>query len=234
MAGLGRPSRDRRAGAAAARFAARPSDRDTRYPAGLAPSHGHAQVDLPETTGPSRICDEIRDLVVRLARENPRWGYRRIQGELLGSGTGSARRRSGGSSAPAVRPAPRGRSRPGGIPALPGPGLLACDFLTLTTVFLKRLYVFFVMEIETRRVHILGVTRHPDGRGPQQARNLLMDLAERSLRSNSSSETATASSRRRSTMSSPAMACGSSRLRPGTAGELLCGTVCGNATARVP
>jgi putative transposase len=128
------------------------------------------------------VAAEIRVLVLRLAAENPTWGHRRVHGELLGLGFRVAPstvwailHRAG------VDPAPR-RSGPSWTEflAAQAKGILACDFLTVDTVLLQRIYVLFVLELATRRVHLLGATAHPTGAWvTQQARNLVIDLGER-------------------------------------------------------
>ncbi len=120
-----------------------------------------------------------RELVLRLARENPSWGYQRIAGELRGFGIAVS-----ASSVRSILAA-------AGVPPVPerdglswrrflrqqAAAVLACDFLTVETVWLKRIYVLFFISLERRRIELVATTSNPDGVWvTQQARNLFMAL----------------------------------------------------------
>ncbi len=144
-------------------------------------------------------------IVLRLATENPTWGYRRIHGELPTMGIRLAPssvwailRRHG------IDPS-SGRTGPTWADFIKSQAssMLACDFFTVDTVLLRRLYVLFFIELDTRRVYLSGITAKPGGEWVvQQARNLAMVLAERLVASGSSCGTETPSSRPALTRSS--------------------------------
>ena len=131
----------------------------------------HAQLVAHRWTYPHRrpgrppTAPAIRDLVLQMARENPRWGYRRIQGELVGLGHSVAASTVWKILKEArLDPAPR-RSGPTWRQFLSAQAhaILAVDFAHVDTVFLRRLYVLVVVEHDCRRAHIAGITAHPTG-----------------------------------------------------------------------
>ena len=132
-------------------------------------------------TGRPPLSAELCQLIMRLAEDNPRWGYVRIQGELrklgIRVGATSIKRllvREG------LGPAPRRGPSWGEFLRSQADGMLACDFFTVETVLLKTLYVLFFIEVGSRRLRVTAATSHPDGTfATQQARNLCFALDER-------------------------------------------------------
>ena len=141
----------------------------------------HAARSRPRRPGRPRTVRSIRLLVLRLARENPGWGYRRIHGELLVLGIKVAAstvweilHQAGIDPAPERTTATWAsflRSQAG--------ALLACDFFETVTLSGTRLYVLAVIEHASRRIRILGATPHPAASWvAQAAKNLVMDLED--------------------------------------------------------
>jgi putative transposase len=139
----------------------------------------------PGRVGRPPLPLDVQELVLRLARENPRWGHRRICGELRKLGfivsPTSIRRlltRAG------LEPAPR-RGGPSWQEFLKSQAssIIACDFFTVETVFLRRFYVLFFIAHTSRRVWFAGCTRNPTGEWvTQQARNLGLDFSDQGVR----------------------------------------------------
>jgi putative transposase len=127
------------------------------------------------------ISAGTRTLIVRLARDNPRWGYLRIQGELKGLGirlSASTIRRI--LAAQGLGPSgTRGGTSWKTFLSNQAHSILATDFLSVDTVLFHRLYILFFIELDTRKVHVAGVTAHPTGPWmTQQARNLFLRAGE--------------------------------------------------------
>ena len=141
----------------------------------------HAARSRPKRPGRPRTVRSIRQLVLRLAAENPCWGYRRIHGELLVLGIKVAAstvweilQQAG------IDPAPeRTTATWASFLRSQADALLACDFFETVTLTGARLYVLAVIEHATRRIRILGATAHPTASWVvQAARNLVMDLED--------------------------------------------------------
>ncbi len=131
------------------------------------------------------MAPQMRELILRLAAENPSWGYKRIQGELVALGlplsassVWNVLHRHG------MEPAPR-RASVSWREFLrqQAAGIVECDFFTGETLWLRRFYVLFVIELSRRRVYLAGITATPHGAWVvQQTRNLLMTLADQGQR----------------------------------------------------
>ena len=133
---------------------------------------------FPDRPGRPATIAETRATIIRLAHENATWGYRRIHGELarlgitIGASTVWSILKTAG-----IDPAPNRASQTWTtFLRSQAAGLVACDFFTVDTVLLRRFYVLFFIELETRRVHLAGITPHPTGAWTAQAaRNVTME-----------------------------------------------------------
>jgi putative transposase len=135
--------------------------------------------------GRPKLPAEVRELVLRLARENPRWGHRRICGELAKLGfrvsPTSIRRLLAQAK---LEPAPR-RSGPSWREFMhaQAASILACDFFTVESVFLRRYFALFFIAHGSRRVWLAGCTTNPTGAWvTQQARNLGLEFSDQGVR----------------------------------------------------
>ena len=157
---------------------------NSRHDPGLAAQAGLAQVGLhhPRQPGRPSTTAAIKKLVIRMAHENPTWGQRRVQGELVRLG-----HRIAASTVwqilhdAGIDPAPR-RSGPTWRQFLTAQAqaVLAVDFVHVDTACLRRIYALIAVEHGSRRAHLAGVTAHPTGAWTTQAaRNLLMNLGDR-------------------------------------------------------